>query len=381
MKTHSLLSNKVILALVVVLGAVLFYGFSTIKTKKGSNLFSEMSPINYVMGKIAGTDAGYSLEGREVEYNFKGVNKKSKTATTKTAEVAKTEAQKNSTTKGEAGKTVKAAAQKAQAVKANQLAQQKAKQAREAALRQRAQLQAQAEKNQKQAIQNTSAQNYYGHNQNMNAAAQAKNEKSAQDDTKNTKSLEQWKSELYANPSRETVLKLAQAYKNGEMTENDFYQITNELLSAQDDKFVGLGLYALRATPSLKSYIILVQNENTVSASYKAYIQDALMTYHQPQNLYVIKAALQSPDKTLVLRSLQVLKIGMSSIQSGQTSTMVDPRYVRNFDASQFDLKDYSVFLPILKDIIASGDQDLISLAQQSVTIINTTTLVATNNP
>jgi hypothetical protein len=169
------------------------------------------------------------------------------------------------------------------------------------------------------------------------------------------------------------------AYKNKEVSENDFYNVVNQLLSSQQESKKGFGLYALRTTPSYQSYAALVKAQANVNSTYQAYVQDALLSYNQPANLNYLRQALNSTDKKIVLKTIEIVKTGVIDVKNGTTSALVDVRNRRDSEMNVFAVQNYQAFLPQLAQLQQSGDADVNSAAMQLTQTIQSTAVVASN--
>lgn len=200
---------------------------------------------------------------------------------------------------------------------------------------------------------------------------------------KNFKSIAEWTKEIFASTDRQVILKFVAAYRNKEVSDSDFYSVVTQLLNTQDEGKKGFGLYALRAAPSFASYAMLVKSQSSMNASYQTYIQETLLSYHQTGSLGYLKQALSSNDKQIVLKTLDIIKVGYLDIKNGNSSSLIDSRYRRDGDYAMFSLQNYLAFLPQLIRLQSqaqlSGDQDVYAAATVLVQTIQPSTAVAVN--
>ncbi len=358
-------SDKILMSVCVLALASLVYALAHFKTAKVKFTKNEVSPINYEMAKLQNADNLYSLENREIELNYKALETKKvpakadvKNLTDKTKKVITPAAQAS------VQNTV------AHQVTAQRKAQTKRLQAQAAARMAHTETSVdQPENNSKQ--KTNAAQEHYKPVDNMlPRSAPPIVEK---------KSFDQWKSEIFAAQSKEAIMKLVVALKKGEVTNEMFQRLAAELTASKDDKIVGLGLYALRSAPSYLSYVQLVKVQASVNSSYATYVQESLMAYNQNANLVFLKQSLTSKDKEVVMKTLEIIKLGITNIKDGEVAGMADPRYVRGTAATQFSLTNYLSFLPLLQQLTRSSDQDIVALAHQNITLIDDPQYIAAN--
>lgn len=338
---------------------VLAFAVSHKGSQPASQWFKEFSAINYVMGKVTGQDVGFSIDGRDIDYRLTSLNKAPAKNTSKTTvDAKKVESAKDSNKKNSAENKVFQPELQAKKVLA-------AKPALNAFKTLAGSKQAPA-KNEATRNENPAAT---FNSMNVNGASSpVVNTEQAEQGPKKT--LEQWKSELYAEQNKEFIVKLVTAYKNGEISNENYDALTTELLSSNDVKFNSLGLYALRATPSLNSFSKLVYLQDTVDTSLKAYVQESLLSYHQPQLRSVLQSAIISKDSTISKKSLDILNIGLGYISTGNISALFGPRQIRDISTLSYTTADYKNFLPVLNQVAQSGDASVKALVSQILALI-----------
>ncbi len=365
-------------AVLVLAFAGFFFIFQGQKTKTSQ---SETHNINYEMAKAKSAEALYSLDGREIDRDNQELESSipagqvSAIQTSKNSKIAAVAAQakaqkKTATTAAAAAAT----AQKAAAdLKSKQIklksTEQSLKTASEVEKKSNDQVQANLNSNPKQVIANT------------NDIKTDVTEKS--EDKKDVKTISQWSAEIFATSDRQIILKFVTAFKNKEITDAEFYSVTNKLLTSPDEAKKGFGLYALRATPSYNSYVALVKIQNSVNPTYQAYIQETLLSYHQPSSLGYLNQALNSNNKQIILKTLEIVNIGVTDVKNGTTSGLVDSRYRRDADFMTFAIQNYQSFLPQLTLLQSqsqqSGDRDIYKAAGQLAQTIQSSAVVASN--
>jgi hypothetical protein len=353
-------------ALFVVAFMSFFFAFQGKNAKLTS---SESQNINYEMAKAKSAESLYSLEGRdidrenqELEAEVAQVKKglvKNKTEAAKKADAVKATAAKSKTAPAAAAKKTEPSSKTAQ----NKIHD------------------TQSHKTDSVATETLSTTPYsispqvaFPEETDVTADPVAK---------KNFKSIAEWTKEIFASSDRQIILKFVAAYRSKEVSDSDFYSLVTQLLNSQDDSKKGFGLYALRAAPSYASYTTLVKSQSNMNTTYQAYIQETLLSYHQSGSLNYLRQALASNDKQIVLKTLEIIKVGYLDIENGTSSSLVDSRYRRGGDYATFSLQNYLAFLPQLTSLQArsqqSGDQDVYAAATLLVQTIQPSTEVAAN--
>ncbi len=350
--------EKLMAVLFVITALVVAYGLSHFKSNRMKLKANESAQINYEMAKLKSAEGLYTLENREIEISYKALE-------------AKKAAVKAEAVKKAAAKKVKAADSKKQAVAQKQTQQQRQAQAARAAAIKSSQAKAQkavADQEAQKTLNNQAFNNGYAVANQTATQAQPNNQEEIV-----RKSFDEWKNEIFAAKNKEVILKLTVAYKKDEVSSSDFLRLVDEMLYSSDDVMIGLGLYALRINPSYSSYVQLVQIQESVNSTYAAYVQQSLMSYHQGSGLGVLRQALTHPERVVVIKTLEVIRLGLGNIRSGTITTMIDPRNVRFDNSGQFSISNYVNFLPILRDLaLNTEDSEIIRLANQSISIIGT---------
>ncbi len=374
----SLNRNEKLIALFA-LGAlgVFFVVFLHISNRATSSV-SQIDPrsqINYQMARPDENFSEYSLSGREVDQVYEAVKAKEKAkALTQSPSKLKTEAEK----KAELAKKMDAAKKAAAQTQAQARVSHATEQAKKSAISQ-PDLKKDAEivvkSNQNNKTENSPQTNQATKNANEQVPKQA-----SAPQAKVKKTFAEWRLLIFAQPTRESMNSILEAFHKNEITQTELQSLSQDLLDQTDEKLKGLGLYALRATPSLGSLSQLVHVESEVNASFKTYIDQAYLTYLQPQNVGFLNQALQTKDKALVLKSLNLLGVNLQKLAKGDYTSLVDPRNRRDADPNTgFTMNSYKSLIPVLTTLGTSQDQELAPLAQQIVSFIQSTNNVASN--
>lgn len=364
-------NEKVILSglAVCVLGlGVFFKQFSFFSQKSYGSVESQ---INYKMGKAEDQAALYDLNGRQIDREYLS----DEPETVKAREIAKDKAKAKADPK-------KAVAAKAAPPKFAPTTA-KAKSEAEAAQKAKALAKQNELNNQKKSADTKEDVN----SKNFMAAqplAETNPANAEADQTKKAdkKTFAQYRQEFYTAGTKEAVMNLVTAYKNSEITKEEFYQLQTEALSQKDPKFVGLALYALRLTPSAESFSLMAQYQPSASQTYQEYIQSGLVSYNQSQYISILQTVLKSKQKVTVMKALEIIKYGLTEIKSGNTALLVDSRNRRDTQFSGYSVKNYSSLVAVINQVIQTGSPDsetLASLETVKGLISDSTVNVASN--
>lgn len=358
-------TDKILISVCVLASVVVVYAMANFKTAKVKLAKNDASQINYEMAKVQNAENLYSLENREIEMDYKALEAKKA--------AAKADAKKVT------DKTKKVTPAAQAAVK-TVTPQQAAEARRKALVESQRRMQALA---MAKPAQETSTKTESDSKQNQNAAQEQYTavETALPTDAPaaDKKAYAQWRAEIFAAQNKEVIMKLVAALKKGDVTTEDYQKLVSEMVASKDDKMVGLALYALRSAPSYASYVQLVKLQGNVSATYTSYVQQSLMAYNQTPNLGFLKQSLSSNDKQVVMKTLDIIKTGVTGIKAGDVVGMMDPRNVRDLSSAQLSLTNYLSFLPLLQQLAGSTDQEIVALANQNISLIDDPQYIAAN--
>lgn len=363
METGLTKNERIYLIVTLVVVAAFFAIFKKVQYRSRSTAqFETVEAIDYKMARPEQAYSGYSLEGREIDTDYEGIKAKAKA---KAAVVAK--AQANAKNKKDGKVIVKKTAALATVNKGSPFST---------------------------AIRSPLVHNSINHLALPNAAAkEAKNPnvsngspttnqasvndepatdapRNATNDNKSKKSYAQWRAEIFAKPTKETMTSFITAFRKGEITAIEYQAMAQDLVDQNDANLKGLGLMALRSQPSLASLSQLVHIEAQLSAELQTYVQQTYLAYFQPQNVTYMGQALQTKDKVLVTKSLSLLSTNLQKIKSGDTASFVDSRNRREAASVTLSMNSFKSLLPSLTALSSTSEQDVSSLAQQLVTLI-----------
>ena len=368
MKTNLSRNEKLVLT---GLGICLI-GFTTFMSRLNSPKIklqnTEVSQINYKMGKaVDETGAGYDLSGRSIDREYEAL--KNKDVIAKAVSVSGAVGVSATT---QAAKSVSGAAQKKQ---------QTAKRAPVLPGKPFAQVNTEPndlETSNKPDLNRPVNLSQYAP---VNPTAQNTDDDQKDEDTVVKKTYEQIRAEVLVAKSKEAIIALVSSYKKNEVASADFYQLTEELINSTDVQYVALGLYALRLTPSVPSFTMLVQYQSMVSTPHQSYIQESLISYNQSSQVGLFQQILKSTNKVVVLKAVEVIKIGFNDIKNG-TFQYVDGRNKRDISANLTSVQSFNVLLPTLnQQLTATQDTEIRTALEIVKNLINDNAAsVAANN-
>lgn len=332
--------------------------------KKPTDLshYATADAINYQMVRAEEGFAGYSLDGREVDERYEGLQTKKNTPAAKLLKpIAKSVAKP----------VVKSAAQnkKPNATQQNPtITTTVAVAAKLNSLKNKPEI--------KMAASNSVNPNVLVLNSNniaANETAKPAQNEAAANKSKSKKTYAQWRQEIFGKASKDAVNDFITAYRRNEVTVTEYQAMAQDLSEQSDANLKGLGIMALRSQPSMESLSQLIRVQETSVAPFQAYIEQAYLAYVQPQNVQYLNQALQTQNRKLILKSLSLLSVNIPKIKSGDVSALVDSRHLRATDSNDLTLLAFKQLLPSL-DLIGSAQVPEISpLAAQVATMIKST--------
>lgn len=194
------------------------------------------------------------------------------------------------------------------------------------------------------------------------------------------KTFSEWRSFIFEKPNQQSMDSFIQAYRNKELTTTEFQAMVQDLLDQNEDTFKNLSLYALRAQPSLISLSLLVHHESEMNENFKVYIEKTFLTYLQKQNLPILNQALQTKDKILILKTLNLLNTQLQKISKSDFSGLLDNRNMR--DAAMLDvysIGNFKQLVPSLSQLSSTQESEVASMAQQVSQVIQSAAQIALN--
>lgn len=383
METNLNRNEKILVGMT--LAAIVGFGvlFMQVNLKSNSSVsqIDTAMQIDYKMARPEEGYSEYSLNGREIDHTYEAIKKKEaakaqqakaaavtakpQTEAEKRAEIAKKKAEE---TQKKATETAKSQAQ----TRANQAAE-----ARKKALEAQQAKSASSSESNKTDTEPVSDNPYYDNGATA-SKEQNRSEPNPEDPNakkqKDKKTFAQWREQIFAQPTRETVNLFLDAHRKGEINATEVQAMAQDLLDQNNESLKGLGLYTLRAAPSMASLSQLVHTEAQVSATYKSYIEQAYLAYLQPKNVGYLNQALQTKDKVLIAKTLAILNTNLPNVAKGNV-VLGGPRQGRDGAVSGATMSSFASLLPVLNTLAAS--QEFASMAQQVISYIQSSNNVA----
>lgn len=345
-------NEKVILSglAICVVGLGFFFKQISFVTHKKYGALSE-SQIDYKMGKAEDQAALYDLSGRQIDREYTSDDED---AAAKPRNLAQTKTQEKTKKAQVKKENAKNNAPNFAMLKKTESEQEKNKKIAE--LQARAQAAAQQNLNNQDVRSNANQNSYFAPQsalQNQNQETTNQNQ-----DKKNKKNFDQYRQDFYTKASKEAVMDIVNAYKNNDITRDQFYSLQSEALNQKDSKYIGLALYALRLTPSADSFALLAMYQPSAPTVYQDYIQTALVTYNQSQYISSLQTVLKSKQKIVVMKALEIIKYGLTEIKNGHTAQLVDSRNRRDTQFAGYSVQNYSSLVAVINQIIQTSSFD-----------------------
>ncbi|MDG0815485.1 hypothetical protein [Bdellovibrio svalbardensis] len=207
----------------------------------------------------------------------------------------------------------------------------------------------------------------------VNFENNAKTAAAANDAAKDEKGLSgsQWIALVSAQPTKENVAKLINAYFSQEVDDATFYTIVNDLLRNNKSETQAMGLYAVSSVYNSQSFSIVATSYDQLSSENQAKAQAYLTSYANTGRSGVLLTALKSSKAEVVELAAQVIIKGYQTAKSNTTVT--DPRNSRGDVVTASNaVSDYSKFIPVFQQLAQSSDAAIVGLANSALSQIQT---------
>ncbi|NUN04392.1 MAG: hypothetical protein HUU57_01405 [Bdellovibrio sp.] len=198
--------------------------------------------------------------------------------------------------------------------------------------------------------------------------ANNKNPTTLQD--KNDMSGAQWRALLAAQPTKENVAKLLQAYEAKDIDDQAFYTIVTDLYRNNKSEVQLLGLAAVRAVYNVKSFSLTAEYYDQLAKDVQPQAHAYLLTYAVTPRLPILAAALKSSNSNVVEAAMEVVLLGHKNAMSG-VNLNTDPRNARG-DVQTNSVSGYAKFIPIFQQLALSSDPAIAGLANTALSQIQT---------
>ncbi len=183
--------------------------------------------------------------------------------------------------------------------------------------------------------------------------------------------LTNWEKLLLVTPNHRETTRFISLFQSKQVTAEVFYGIIGQMLNDGRTQMRSLGVMALGATPSVRSYEMLIATSEVESGPVKTQANSYLgRTYNRPQAVNILYGALVKPEANTsvqlqALKNLEALLGNVRQTASVETQTgeveapaaqsAISPNVIRYFSLLQSNV------IPLLKQ---SPDQEVRNLAE-----------------
>lgn len=185
---------------------------------------------------------------------------------------------------------------------------------------------------------------------------------------KNALSGSQWRALILAQPTKENVAKLVEAYNAKYVDDSTFYTIVTDLFRDNKVENQELGLMAVKAAYNGQSFSVTAQYYDQLAPGVQEKAHAYLLSYAVTSRLSILMTALQGGHAEVVATAAQVVLEGYQKAKNGLSPT-TDPRLSRG-DVSVNSVASYSKFLPIFQQLSLSQDPEISGLANTALSQI-----------
>jgi hypothetical protein len=167
-------------------------------------------------------------------------------------------------------------------------------------------------------------------------------------------------SDLATNPTAEKVKEIILAYKNGEISSGEFYQVVTAMVHSENPNAQSMGVYLCYNFPSVESFSIVAINLDKFNAQVKTYADEFLLSFNHQARLQYLGQALQSNDIKIVTKAGEVIILGLQKVKNGQNINYAgrDGRGNNDINSTKF----FEFLLPIAEVLKKSSDQTVASV-------------------
>jgi hypothetical protein len=193
---------------------------------------------------------------------------------------------------------------------------------------------------------------------------------SSEDNTKDKKgglNLEQWRSLLLGQPTKENVAKLMSAYIAQDVDDATYYAIVGDLLHENKPEVQDLGLYAAGSFFSASSFSAVAKAFDQMNPEGQAKAQKYLMSYSVGRRSNLLLVVLNDNNAVVIDLATQVILKAFDQ-SKGSTTVEIDPRKLRGDGNSSFaTTADFQKFVPIYQKLARSSDSAIANIANSAL--------------
>lgn len=182
----------------------------------------------------------------------------------------------------------------------------------------------------------------------------------------------QWRSLLFANPTKENMDKFIDAFEKKQVDAATFYSVTEELLKSGKKDDETLALYGLNKVGTAQAFRIVAQDYGSLPQEMRAAGWQTLMAYGALGRHQTLLQAVQGGSNTVAILGAQVilasLKGGSGGTTGGTNTGSIDTRGVRGSSAQSGS--SYAGFTSIVTQWASSGNAELAQAAQSILPLL-----------
>lgn len=185
---------------------------------------------------------------------------------------------------------------------------------------------------------------------------------------KNVLSGNQWRALILAQPTKSNMAKFVEAYNAKAVDDVTFYTIVTDLFRDNKAENQELGLMAVKAVYSAKSFAVTSQFYDQLAPGVQEKAHVYLLSYAVTPRLPILLTSLQNSNAEVVATAAQVVLAGYQKAKDGISPTP-DPRLARG-DVTVNSVTGYAKFLPIFQQLALSQDSVIAGLANTALSQI-----------
>lgn len=201
-------------------------------------------------------------------------------------------------------------------------------------------------------------------NQNVNAKKPNPTPAVAKQDTL---TASQWKALLFNSPSQSNAYKFYKAFHSNEVSQADFYDISEDLLADASSERQSAALALFRLDFSVKSFSIMVKHyTDQTPDSLKSQIYSVMKMYGELSHFGILSRLLYVSDARVVAMATQVLTSTVSAQNAGAQGGSRPPA------SAPIAAQNFKTFLPALQRLSQSDNATIAAQAQALLQSIQT---------
>ncbi len=170
---------------------------------------------------------------------------------------------------------------------------------------------------------------------------------------------QQLKDQLLQEPSVANMQKLLSAVASQQVSMSEFYSITKTLLDNRENPAAqNIGLFGLQSYPQAQSFTLIAQSYDGYSDQGKAYADQIMMSYNQPQRIAILAEVLKSNNEDVVLHAGSVITQALQKIDNKETSYLSSGRGGQRGQSLPTTVEPYLNLVPVLEQLTANPNEN-----------------------